>query len=86
MKLLAEKTSLECVLWSGLQIIFYVKHKTGNEFSYIVKYDVNKHSCIRYSVEFLTDTVEFETITEVLRFITSYDENSIQSIEIEITN
>lgn len=86
MKLLAEKTSLECMLWSDLQVIFYVKHKTGEDFTYIVKYDVTKNSFIRYSVEFLADTLNFETITEVLRFITSYDETTVDSIEIEITN
>ena len=86
MKLLAEKTSLECILWSGLQIIFYVKHKTGDQFSYIVTFDVKKYSGIRYSVEFLADAVNFETITEVLRFITSYDENSVQLIEFEVTH
>ena len=86
MKLLAEKTSLECILWSELQVIFYVTHKTGDCFTYIVWYDVNFNTCTRYCVEFLTEVLCFETIAEVLRFIISYDETTADSIEIEITN
>ena len=85
-EIISRKTSLECILWSDLQVIFYVKHKTGEDFTYIVWYDVNFNPYVRYCVEFLTEVICFETITEVLRFITSYDETTFDSIEIEITN
>jgi hypothetical protein len=86
MKLIAEKTSLECILWAGLTIIFYVKHKTGDEFQYIVEYDDTRHSLTKYSVDFLDDTVLFETITQVLNFIECYDQSTVELIEIEIIN
>lgn len=86
MKLLADKTSLECILWSDLQVIFYVTHKSGDCFTYSVWYDANCSQSTRYLVEFLTDVVCFETISEVLRFIQCYDEASVDTIEIEITN
>jgi hypothetical protein len=85
MKLIAEKTSLECILWSGLTIVFYVKHKTGNEFQYIVEYDDTRHLLTKYSVDFLGDAVLFETITQVLNFIECY-QSPVELIEIEIIN
>jgi hypothetical protein len=84
MKLIAEKTSLECILWSGLTIIFYVKYNTGNEFQYIVEYDDTRHLLTKYSVDFLDNTVKLETITQVLNFIECYDRSSVELIEIEI--
>jgi hypothetical protein len=86
MKLIAEKTSLECILWSGLNIAFYVKHKTGEAFEYVVNYNNSLNSLIRYNVQFLTKTVQFETISQVLDFIESYDRDSVELIELELFN
>lgn len=52
MKLIAEKTGIENILWSGLSIIFYVKHNTGNEFNYTVSYDVTKISIYGIKLSF----------------------------------
>ncbi len=86
MILIAEKTSLECILWSGLNIAFYVKHKTGEEYQYVVCYDVTKPTICRYSVRFLADMLVFETISQVLNFIECYDRDSVELIELELFN
>ena len=86
MILIAEKTSIECILWAGLNIAFYVKHKTGEDFQYVVCYDVTKPTMCRYSVQFLADTLVFETITQVFNFIESYDRYSVELIELELFN
>lgn len=85
MKLIGTNTSIENILWSGLTIIFYVKHNTGNEFSYTVSYDITKNQYIRYCVEFLADTINFATVSQVLNFIQCEPE-TIVSIELEIVN
>lgn len=85
MKLIGTKTSIENILYSGLTIIFYVKHNSGNEFNYTVSYDITKNNYIRYSVEFLADTINFETVSQVLNFIQCEPE-TVVSIELEIIN
>ena len=85
MKLIGVKTGIENILWSGLNIIFYVKHNTGNEFNYTVSYDISKNQYIRYSVEFLADVINFETVSQVLNFIECEPE-TVVSIELEIIN
>jgi hypothetical protein len=84
MILLAEKPSLELILWAEINIAFYVKYKTGEELQYIVSYDITKPAMCRYSVQFLTETLVFETISKVLDFIVCYDGNSVELIEFEL--
>lgn len=85
MKLIGIETGIENIIWSGLTIIFYVKHSTGNEFNYTVSYDITKNQYIRYCVEFLADTINFETVSQVLNFI-QCEPGTIVSIELEIIN
>ena len=83
MKLIGVKTGIENILWSGLTIIFYVKHSSDDEFIYTVSYDITKNQYIRYSVDFLMETICFETVSQVLSFIECEPE-TVVSIELEI--
>lgn len=88
MKLLAPKTAIESILWTGLTVIFYVKDQDANEVSYMVTYQNTAPTCKRYVVDrlFNDTTVKFETISDVFRCILSEQSATEDSIEIEVTN